>query len=503
MDIRHYTVSLDVDPANQSIAGFTTIDLNLSQSTNVLLFDLLDSFQIKSVVVNGKGQTYKYENNLIRIQSTNNFPAGKITATIAYSGKPHVAIRPPWDDGFTWTTDSLGKPWVAVTAEGTGGKIFYPCKDHPSDEPNEGADMMITVPKSMVVAGPGLLKKVSVNKDKATYHWKTNYTINNYSIVFNAGDYTMVEKQFTTVNGNKVPMQFYVLKYHASKAPHHLEVFERTAQVQEKYFGEYPWIKEKIGIVETPHLGMEHQTLNAYGNHFRYTQVGGKDFDWLLHHEFGHEWWGNKITAKDWADMWIHEGICTFGDKLYILELEGRESYLKSFRDQAVYFQNEKPIVQGTDLDEESAYISDIYGKGAFVMHSLQYVLGDSVFFPALKNLITGPAYTYDNLAVTDDIINHFNKAAGKDLTPFFNLFLRTPDKLQVYAERIVNEENGNADYAYAIRLLNLNMEIPMQVKTSNGTKIITVSNDPVIVTSTTLPIIDEDMIYLSTIIYN
>jgi aminopeptidase N len=147
-------------------------------------------------------------------------------------------------------------------------------------------------------------------------------------------------------------------------------------------------VKEKIGIVETPHLGMEHQTMNAYGNKFRYTQVGGKDFDWLLTHEFGHEWWGNKVTVKDWADYWIHEGICNFGDVLYTRELEGESAYLRRFQQMALNFRNQKPIIIGKDIDEETAYHDDIYGKGAFFMHTLRYVIGDSIFSRHSKNLL-------------------------------------------------------------------------------------------------------------------
>ncbi|MFI5133346.1 MAG: M1 family metallopeptidase [Chitinophagales bacterium] len=493
MDIRHYTIALDVNISQKSISGYTTIDVNMLQPTRVLLFDLLDSFNIKNIEVNEKKQSFDYAHNLITIHLADELPAGKASVTVWYEGKPHIAIRPPWDDGFTWTKDSTGNPWVAITAEGTGGKIFYPCKDHPSDEPNEGAELIITVPKDLVVAGPGLLQKVTVKKDKATYDWKTNYTINNYSILFNVGKYKVVSRDYTTVNGNKVPMQFYVLEEDAGKAQHHLDVLEQTVRSREKYFGEYPWAKEKIAICETPHLGMEHQTMNAYGNKFRYGKVGGKDFDWLMDHEFGHEWWGNKVTAKDWADYWIHEGINTFGDALDVRELEGETAYLQRFQESALHFENKKPIVQGKDIDEESAYINDIYGKGAFFMHTLRYVIGDSIFFPALKQFVTDPKYTYDNLVTTDDIEQFFSKRSGRDLKPLFNLYLRTTDKMEIYMKQIPNG-------AYQVSLTNLDMTLPLKLITSNGEQMIMAGKKAITVKSTTLPVIDPDMFYLKKI---
>ncbi len=492
MDIRHYTISLDVNINDHTIDGFTIIDVNMLQPAKVLLFDLLDSFHIKSITVNGKKEQYTYQNNLITINLAEQI-TGKASVKIIYNGKPHTAVNPPWDDGFTWTKDSLGNSWVSITAEGTGGKIYFPCKDHPSDEPNEGAELIITVPKNLVVAGPGLLQKVTYKNDKATYDWKTNYTINNYSIVFNIGKYKVVSRTYTTVNGTKVPMQFYVLEEDVNKAAHHLDVLEQTVHSREKYFGEYPWAKEKIGIAETSHLGMEHQTMNAYGNKFRYEKVGGKDFDWLMDHEFGHEWWGNKVTAKDWADYWIHEGINTFGDALDLRELEGEAGYIKHFQHNSI-FENKIPVVVGKNIDEEAAYNNDIYGKGAFFMHTLRYVIGDSIFFPALKEFVTDPKYTYSNLVNTDDVEQFFSKKSGIDLQPLFNLYLRTVDKMEIDVKKRPRNE-------YLISLINVDMQLPLIIITSEGRKNIIVNKNGTAIKSTTLPVIDPDTYYLTKII--
>jgi len=491
MDVRHYTIALDIDFNQKSIDGYTTIDVIMAQPTHVLLFDLLDSLNVSQVLVNNKKAPFEYKNNLIRINLADELPAGKASVKVFYGGKPHIAVRPPWDDGFIWTKDGSGHPWMAITAEGTGGKLYFPCKDHPSDEPNEGVDMMITVPRDMVVAGPGLLQKVTPHGDKTTYHWKTNYTINNYSIIFNAGDYTVATRPYTTIDGHNVPIQFYVLKEHADKAEHFLDIFVKTIHEQEKYFGEYPWVKEKIGMVETPHLGMEHQSMVAYGNKFNYAKVGGEDYDWLMHHEFGHEWWGNKVTAKDWADYWIHEGICTFGDALYTREFEGERAYIDLFKNRMLAgIQNKIPVVMGKDIDEEAAYNEDIYSKGAFFMHTLCYIMGDSTFFPALKKFVTSPQYTYDNLVTTDDVEHFFSKESGRDLKPVFDLYLRTINKLEVHVKQMPNNR-------YLVQLQNMSIPLPIDVTTDSGTKRMTIDSKGLLVDSKILPVIDADTYYL------
>ncbi|HLF45500.1 MAG TPA: M1 family metallopeptidase, partial [Chitinophagaceae bacterium] len=423
MDIRHYTVALNVDPVQKSINGYTEIDFILLKETNNLLFDFWQGLTISQLWVNGKKENFQHTaDDLVKINLPQSLATGKVKVKIAYGGKPGVAERAPWTGGFQWEKDTNGNPWIAVTCQGEGAKIFFPCKDHPSDEPNEGAELIITVPKGLVVAGPGLLQNVSTKKNKSTFHWKTNYTISNYCIVFNVGKYKVVSREYTTIEGNKVPMQYYVLEENVDKAEKLLDLYVQSTRLLEKYFGEFPWIKEKIGLAETPHLGMEHQTMIAYGNKYRYEKVGNTDFDWLLHHELGHEWWGNKVTNRDWAHMWIQEGICSFGDALFTREYAGEKAYLNRMKNIAFTLNGKIPVVQGEEVDSDSAYKGPIYGKGAFFMHSLRYILGDNIFFPTLKELATDPQYTYDNTVTTDDVEKLFSKAYGKNLQSFFHL---------------------------------------------------------------------------------
>lgn len=493
MDIRHYTVALDVDPTQKTINGYTEIDLNLLQSTNVLLFDFWHGLTVKDILVNGKKENFTHGvDDLVRISS--NQQAGKVKVKIAYGGKPGVAERAPWIGGFQWEKDAKGNPWISITCQGEGAKIYFPCKDHPSDEPNEGADMIITVPKGLVATAPGLLQKVTTKGNKSTYHWKTNYTISNYCILFNAGKYKLAKRIYTTVNGNKVPMEYYVLEENFDKAEKLLDLYEQSSRILEKYFGEYPWAKEVIRITETPHLGMEHQTNIAYGNKYRYEKLGDKDFDWLLHHEFGHEWWANKVTNRDWAHMWIQEGICVFGDAMSTRELAGEEAYLKRMQQTARSTSNRLPVVRGEQVDSDSAYHGDIYGKGAFFMHTLRYVMGDDKFFPTIKKLATDPQYTYDNTVVTSDVEKLFSGANGKSLQPLFHLFLYTTNKLEVHVKQTKDNE-------YMIKLLNLDMQIPLDVQTDSGIQKIMVDKKGIAVISKSQVIIDPKVFYLKKII--
>lgn len=494
MDIRHYTVSLNVDPTQKTIDGYAEIDLITSQATKVLLFDFTTVLTIRKIWVNKKEQLYTHKDDLVTITLPASVQPGKIKVKIQYDGKPITAARPPWNGGFTWATDSKGNPWIDITCQTDGAKIYFPCKDHPSDEPNEGADVIVTVPKGLYVTGPGLLIDQKTKGDKTTFHWQTKYTINNYSILFNIGKFKPVMRTYTTINGNKVPMYFYPLEEHADQAERFLDIFERSCRVQEKYFGEYPWIKEKMAITEVSHPGMEHQTSNTYGANFKYRTVGGKDFDGQIHHEFGHEWWGNKVTGIDWADMWIQEGIDTYGDALYIREYEGEEGYQKLMQQTARNIENRQAVVPGKDIDTDKVYQRDIYGKGAFFMHTIRYVIGDEIFFPALKKFVTSPDYTYDNLVDTDDVEKHFSAASGKDLKPLFDLFLRTTDKLTVSVRQ-------TGEKKYMLKVVNPGISVPIDIQTDKGIERMTLDAKEVSVESSTPPVIDPKVFYFKKVI--
>jgi len=492
MDIRHYSITLEVDPDQKYIKGFTEIDLILTQPSKMLLFDLWHGFKINQVWVNGKSKPFQFgEDDLIRIPQE--LAAGKIKVKVAYEGKPGIAEHAPWTGGFQWEKDEKGNPWIAVTCQSEGGKIFFPCKDHPSDEPNEGADLFLAVPQGLTAAGPGLLISQATKKNKTTFHWKTNYTISNYCLVFNIGKYKKVSRDYTTINGNNVKMDFYVLEEDESKATHELDLMADACRILEKYFGEYPWVKEKIGLCETPHLGMEHQTLIAYGNKFRYTKLGNKDFDWLLVHEFGHEWWANKITNRNWADLWIQEGICSFADALHIREDGGEQEYIKWMQRAGRDAKNKLPIVQADDVDSDQAYHGDIYGKGAFFMHTLRYVMGDDLFFPTLKKFANDPKYIYDNTVTTNDVEQYFSAANGKSLKPLFDLFLRSTDKLEIS----VRQTDANK---YEVQVLNLDFDLPFEIITSSGPQKVVLNKKVTTIISDTLPLIDKDTYYLKKI---
>lgn len=494
MDIRHYTHELEVDIARQSIAGFTEMSLNLSQKTDTLMLDLIHLYKVTGIKVNGKIASYIQKDDKIFITSTVGFEKGNQKVKIQYNGIPPVAIRPPWDGGFTWTKDVAGNDWVAINIQGEGGKMYFPCKDHPSDEPNEGVDMKITVPSNLVVAGPGLLINVNTKKNKSTYYWKTNYTISNYCILFNIGKYKVARDTYTTIAGNIVPIEYYVLEADTAQAKKVIELKKRDSKIMEKYFGEYPWVKEKIGIAEVPNPGMEHQTMITFDNKFKYKTINGQEYSDNLFHEYAHEWWANKVTNKDWAHMWIQEGIATYAEALAMLEIGGETAYNTMIDGHRRGVRNRKAMVLGEEVTEEEVYSGgDIYVKGSFFMHSLRYLIGDEIFFPTIKKLATDPKYTYDNVVTSDDVERLFSSAAGKNLKPFFDFYLRTTDVLDIDVKEIGFQK-------YRIKLNNFFMPLPFDIISNGKSEKVIIPAEGITLTSDFAPQVDPKGNYLKKI---
>ena len=494
MDIRHYTISLDADIENKKIAGSTEIEIVLSQKTDTLLFDLVYLLQVSKIKVNKKQVRFEHKNDKIFITDDAAFQPGKQIIKIEYGGEPPVAVRPPWLGGFTWTKDRSGNPWVAINCQKEGGRLYFPCKDHPGDEPNEGVDMYITVPKNLVVAGPGLLQNVTTKNNKQTYHWKTNYTISNYCIVFNIGKFKVVSKDVTTINGNVVPIQFYVLEEDTAQAKKLIELKERDTKVLKKYFGEYPWVKEKIGISAVPNSGMEHQTNITFQNKFVYSKIGESDYSANLFHEYAHEWWANKVTNKDWAHMWIQEGIATYAEALIHFELGGQAAYDQIINAHKRSIRNKKPMVGGDELSEDETYAgNDIYSKGSFFMHSLRYVIGDELFLPTIKKLATDPKYTYDNFVTTADVEGLFSNESKQNLKPFFDFYTRTTDVLDISIK-----ETGYQKYL--IKVNNFFMPLPFDITTPAGINKTIINKEGITVNSTVPPQVDVQGYYLKKI---
>jgi len=476
-DVQNYDISLKVDPASKTISGTTVMTARTVIPTNVIVLDLDTPYTINKIV-DGTGKGLKYERREGKIWIW--FPFSKqvgeeIKTSITYSGSPRIAPRAPWVGGFMWAKTPSGADWISVALQNDGADLEFPCKDHPSDKPATSS-MHITVPDPLIATGPGKFEGVKKNNDTtSTYNWHMTNPIANYSLVFNAAPYKTVEDTYKSISGETLPIIFYVISEDFEKAPRLVEEQKKYLAFYEKYLGPYPFRTQKVGIVETPHLGMEHSTDIAYGNQFKFNADGT---DWLLLHEFGHEWWANLVTASDWKDFWLHEGFQSYMDTLYQEYLHGQDAYLKAMAGRVKGLRNQQPVAPREPKISYQVYMSapdyvnsdgDIYGKGALILHTLRYLIGDEKFFKALHHMAypTKEMETYtdgrqERLVTTDDFLTIAEQDSGMKLDWFFELYLRQP-KLPRLLEASASDCQAKCTFNLQWETPN-NMPFPMPV---------------------------------------
>lgn len=479
--IRHYRLELEFFPETQRIQGSNTITFSAEEKLDTLRLNLIDEYEVQQVLMDGKEVKFSHKGDILDIIPVD---CTCDQVQVFYGGKTPIAPNPPWEGGFTWEKDQLENHWMGLSSQGEGSQIFMPALDHPASEPSEGVDLLLTAPKPYFVASNGRLRSTLEGEDKLTYHWATAYPINVYNINFTMGIFHEEKLDFTSVSGETIPMHVWVLQENRTKAPELLELLKISTETQEKYFGPFPFPDDKIAVVETPYLGMEHQTINAYGNNFQFVPMGDTQYDWLLHHELGHEWFGNKISVADFADLWIHEGLTAYGDFLFYWEHGGPEAYFDKVRGDARYIPHLKPVVSPTNSTENEAYHGEIYSKGAMVIHSLRGILGDEVFFPMIKAFAADERFTYQNRVSTKDFMEFVQSYSGQDLRGFFELYLYTTD-----IPRLKVGKKGKSGYAIALQGIDFTM--PVEVETSEGLVRVALGPKPTLVSSSSLPVVD------------
>ncbi|MYM66108.1 M1 family peptidase [Pseudoduganella sp. FT55W] len=428
-------LALRVDPASKSIRGDAALTFVLKEPLTRIAVELDRNLPIDSASVDGVALAASAISNpegRLYLTLPTPLPAGaRTTVRIQYHGLPTIAKKAPWDGGFTWSQTADGQPWIATTVEGEGCDLFWPCIDHPQGKP-QLIDLHISVPAPLVVAGNGVATGMEEKDGWRTYNWRAKNP-STYGVALNIGPYEMLSADYASRYGNTVPLRMWYLKGHDKQAQGLFTEFKPMLDFFENRIGPYPFGDEKMGVVETPHLGMEHQTINAYGNGYVKSPLG---YDWLLHHELSHEWFGNQMTNADWDDMWLHEGFGSYMQPLYMESQRGEMEFqtaLFEFRKQVL---NKAPIVSGKTQRIEDIYQDerggpglDIYVKGALVLHTLRNLIGDEPFFIATRRMVYGtatpqPGNFQPRWSSSKEFIQFANEASGRDLQWFFDAYL-------------------------------------------------------------------------------
>ena len=411
----------------------------MEEPDSPMQIDLQSPMQIDSIWLDGEwintkpAFTSHFSNDFHFIQTPVYKKGSTHLLKIVYHGVPKEAINPPWDGGWIWKKDERGRPWMSVACQGLGASVWYPCKDHQSDEPDLGAQLTIHADEDQVAVGNGRLKEKILNADNtSTWKWEIKNPINNYNIIPYIGSYVEIEDQFNGEEGKELSLNYWVLDYNKSKAEKQFEQVKPMLKCFENWFGPYPFYEDGFKLVESPHLGMEHQSAIAYGNGYINGYRGrdlsesgwGEKWDFILVHESGHEWFGNNITTRDIADMWVHEGFTSYSETLLTECWFGKQAaneYVQGIRSM---INNDKPVISAYNVHQEGS--GDMYYKGSNLVHTIRQVIDNDELF---RNITRQLNKEFHHQVVSSAEIEKFiSQKAGFDFSKIFDQYLRTTD---------------------------------------------------------------------------
>lgn len=476
-DLLHYDLDMKVDPSSKSLQGSNTIRYKVLKNNQRMQIDLQPPMEITSITQDGKSLDFVRDGNAFFITLKKKQKPGTINEIkIDYQGIPKISNNPPWDDGLTWSRDDNGNDFIATSCQGGGASIWWPCKDHMYDEPEEGLTMDITTPKHLMAVGNGRLTNTRENADDTkTYTWNVVNPINNYGVNINIGDYVHFSETYKGKAG-ELDCDYYVLSYNLEKAKKQFKQAGKTLEAFEHWFGPYPFYKDSFKLVEVPYLGMEHQSSVTYGNGYQNGYRGydlsgsgwGLKFDFIIVHEVGHEWFANSITNIDIADMWIHESFTAYSENLFLdyhFGTEASNAYVIGTRRN---IQNDRPIIGFYGVNHSGS--GDMYYKGANMLHTIRQIINDDEKWRSI--LLGMNKEFYHQTVNTQQIENYISKHIGLDLEPFFTQYLRGT-KIPVLEYKV---ENGQLSYRWS-NIVD-NFSIPVKVSINAKEQWIKPSND-------------------------
>ncbi len=459
-DVNFYDLNLKVNPGKKAIKGYNTIHFTAQSTFDTLQIDLFNNLAIDSIVFNGKHLEYVRDSHFVFVVFPKPVKKGfQGNFSVHYGGKPVVAPNPPWDGGFVWNKDEKGRYWIGVACEGTGASLWWPNKDHLSEEPDSMAITCQVPDNLMCVANGDLRSKKALNGNYEAYHWFVENPIDNYNVTLNIADYRHFRNYFKSKGSvDSFPLDYYVLPYNLSEAKKHFQQVPEMLNCFEKFFGPYPFPEDGYALVETPYWGMEHQSAIAYGNDYRNNRWG---FDYIIVHETGHEWWGNSVSTRDHGALWIHESFTTYMESLYVECRYDSQKAIKYLQSQKERIRNQHPILGPTQVNYNQWPASDMYYKGAWMLHTLRNSINnDSLWFSILKGLTSN---FYHSVVNSDSIIHYINQRTPKDYTNFFRQYLKFPDPPIFYYK--IENINGQHKLHYAWKANTDTYNYPLMIK--------------------------------------
>jgi hypothetical protein len=477
-DVGYYHLDVEVFPEKEEIQGSSLIRFKVVEPTDKIQIDLNSGMKIDSIVHRSRSLDFEREYDAVYVSFREKLEKNATEEIKVYFGGRPLDFDPltPMLASFLWFTDDNGNPWIQAICQGYGASGWWPNKDHLSDEP-DSVTVSITNPSDLVAVSNGRrIEKMDLKNGKTRTSWHVSYPINNYNITLNIGKYDQITKVFPSQEG-ELDIEYHFIDYHLKNVPSKFEMTEKALNTFEKYFGPYPFPRDGIKFLETPHA-MEHQSAVALGlEYFQDKEedetdknsipdfAAGELPDQILLHEFAHEWWGNSVSCTDNAELWIHEAFATYAEAIFIEEQYSYAEALDYLNALKPSVSNKQPVIGRFGVNHIHYNIWDMYAKGALFLNTMRHVIAnDSLWFEIVKGIPRDFKHQSIN---TEQVLAYFNKKTGKDLTPYFDQYLRLTE-IPVLEIQLKEKSSGNIlEYRWKANAEGFAMPVSFQAESA------------------------------------
>ncbi len=459
INVNYYKLELALQTAPNLLTGKVTINsLVTVAAINSLFYDLSNVLTVDSITSTAGATSFSHTNDKIQIALPRSFIQNELTSiTIYYHGLPDPTGFGSFEFGSHNNT-----PVIWTLSEPFGSSDWFPCKNVPDDKA-DSCDVWLTCAENFTAVSNGLLKEVTTNGNGTkTFKWHGSYPIANYLISLAVTNYIQYDLYFKYSPTDSMPFNNFIYPEHFTTLKPQIDKTIDMLSFYSSIYGFYPFIKEKYGHVEFGRLaGMEHQTISSMG----YWS------DDIIAHELTHQWFGDKITCKDWHHIWLNEGFATYGEALYEEHVRGKigyEGFMQAIMNNA---KNARGSIYVQDIEsvEEIFDGTRTYAKGGTVLYMLRNVIGDSLYFASIKRYAADTTIAYKN-AVTEDFQRNVEAVTGQNLNYFFRQWIYG-ENYPKYNVSMNSSDAGNGFYNTAVKIdqeVNINpayFTMPVEIK--------------------------------------
>ena len=480
-DVQHYVIRVNFDRAAKRVFGDTTVQLKpLADDFKQFELDSADMiYDSVKLEADGKDLSYRQAGEKVYVTLDRAYsPTDVISIRFKYTVRPTKGVYFVNEQKNRGEVNHSAQIWTQGEPE--YAHHWFPSYDFPDDKAT--TEQFITVEKDETAIGNGeLIETIENANGSKTFHYKMPVRHSVYLVSFIIGKFVKISDTYKSV-----PLGIYLYPGKEQLAKTAFGNTKEMMRIYEELTGvSFPYNKYDQTIVANydEFAAMENITATTLSDKevfFAEFDVGKSEVEDIVAHELAHSWFGNLVTCRNWAELWLNEGFATFMEAAYREKMYGREQYLAKIRDDVeTHFAEGKPRRQRHGLfnllarPDDSIFDTTTYQKGGAVIHTLRETVGDKAFWQAINTYLN--RHKFENVE-TPDLQKAMEEASEQKLDWFFAQWIYGGGNPQVEVKQVFNAKKKTLTLTFkqtqeADQLVPAAFILPLDVEIQTPTK--------------------------------